>query len=91
MGYDVRTEKDIEKMLSKHSKLIVKKIEAIKEYPEEPPGRMFEIYLIEPKLPQDFKGFVQRLVMLIDNMNAKHWAREIMYLPEKNSITFWYD
>lgn len=87
MGYDIRTEKDIEKLLSKHSKLIVKKIKAIttKEKPE--PGRYFEIYLIEPTLPQDFKGFVQRLVMLINDMDAT----EVVYWPEKNSMTFWYD
>lgn len=87
MGYETRTEKDMEKLLSKHSKLIVNKIEAIitKEEPE--PGRYFEIYLIEPVLPQDFKGFIQRLVMLINEMNAN----ETIYRPEKNSITFWYD
>lgn len=87
MGYDIRTEKDIEKLLSKHSKLIIKKIKAITTKEEPKPGREFEIYLVEPILPEDFKGFVQRLVMLINDMGAT----EITYYPEKNSMTFWYD
>ena len=85
MGYTIRTEKHIEKLLSKHSKLIIKKIEESSR--EKPPGREFEIYLIEPTLPEDFKGFIQRLVMLINEMEAT----EVTYKPEKNSITFWYD
>lgn len=87
MGYERRTEEDIEKMLSKHSKLIVKKIKAITTKEEQKPGRKFEIYLIEPTLPQDFKGFIQRLVMLINEMDAT----QTIYGPEENSITFWYD
>ena len=47
MGYDIRTDKDIEKLLSKHSKLIVKKIKAITTKVEPKPGREFEIYLID--------------------------------------------
>lgn len=74
-------------MLSKHSKLIVKKIKAITTKEEPKPGREFEIYLIEPTLPEDFKGFVQRLVMLINDMGAT----EVTYYPEKHSMTFWYD
>ena len=74
-------------MLSKHSKLIVKKIKAITTKEEPKPGREFEIYLIEPTLPEDFKGFVQRLVMLINDMRTT----EVTYNPEKNSMTFWYD
>ena len=87
MGYTVRTVKDMEKLLSKHSKLIVKEIKAIttKEDPE--PGREFEVFLIEPKSLEDFKGFIQRLLMLINEM----YATEIIYKPEKNSVRFWYD
>ena len=85
MGYTIRTEKDIEELLSEHTKLIVKKIK--ESSGEKPPGREFEIYLIEPTLPEDFKGFIQRLVMLINEMDAT----EVTYKPEKNSITFWYD
>ncbi len=85
MGYTTRSEKDIEKLLSKHTKLIIKKI--IESSGEKPPGREFEIYLVEPVLPQDFKGFVQRLMMLINEMDAT----EVTFIPEKNSIKFWYD
>lgn len=85
MGYAIRTEEDIEKLLSGHSKLIVKKIK--ESSGEKPPGRKFEIYLVEPTLPEDFKGFVQRLTMLINEMDGT----EIYYNPEKNSMTFWYD
>jgi hypothetical protein len=85
MGFTKRTERDIEKLLCKHSKLIVKKIE--ESSGEKPPGREFEVYLVEPKLPEDFKGFIQRLAMLINEMSAT----EITYHPEKNSMTFWYD
>ncbi len=46
-----------------------------------------EIYLIEPTLPQDFKGFIQRLMMLINEMDTT----EVTYKPERNSIIFWYD
>jgi len=67
--------------------LIVKKIKAITTKEEPKPGREFEIYLIEPTLPEDFKGFVQRLVMLINDMRTT----EVTYNPEKNSMTFWYD
>ena len=87
MGYEIRTEKDIEKLLSKHSKLIVKKIKAITTKEEPKLGREFEIFLVEPTLPQDFKGFMQRLMMLVNEMDAT----EVHYMPEKNSITFWYD
>lgn len=87
MGYETRTEKDMEKLLSKHSKLIVKEIKAITTKVEQKPGREFEVYLIEPILPQDFKGFTQRLVMLINEMVAT----QVTYHPEKNSVTFWYD
>jgi len=85
MGYEIRTEKDMEKLLSKHTKLIVKKIE--ESSGEKLPGREFEVYLVEPTLPQDFKGFIQRLAMLINEMGAT----EVTYNPEKNSMTFWYD
>ena len=54
---------------------------------EKPPGRKFEIYLVEPTLPQDFKGFIQRLTMLVNEMEAT----EVIYNSEKNSMTFWYD
>ncbi len=87
MGYTIKTEKEIEKELSKHSKLIVKKIKAVTTKEEPEPGREFEIYLIEPKLPEDFEAFLQRMVMLINEMDAS----EVVYSPEKNSITFWYD
>lgn len=87
MGYEIRTEKDMEKLLSKHTKLIVKKIEAITTEDEPEPGREFEVYLIEPTLPQDFKGFVQRLMMLVNEMEAT----EVIYHPDKNSVAFWYD
>lgn len=85
MGYTIRTEEDIEKLLSEHSKSIVKKIK--ESSGEQPPGREFEIYLVEPTLPEDFKGLVQRLAMLINDMEAA----EITYHPEKNSMSFWYD
>ena len=85
MGWTIRTEKDMEKLLSEHSKLIVKEIR--ESSGEEEPGREFEIYFTEPTLPEDFKGFIQRLAMLINEMSAT----EIVYHPEKNSMTFWYD
>ncbi len=87
MGYDIRTEKDMEKLLSKHSKLIVKEIKAITTKESPNPGRKFEIYLVEPTSLEDFKGFVQRLAILINEMEAT----EIIYYPEKNSMTFYYD
>lgn len=86
MGYTIRDEGDIEELLSEHARLIVKEIKAITEEEQEP-GREFEIYLIEPTLPQDFKAFIQRLAMLINDMEAT----EIVYHPEKNSMSFWYD
>ncbi len=86
MGYTIRDERDIEELLREYSRLIVKEIKAVTEEGQEP-GREFEIYLIEPTLPQDFKGFVQRLVMLINDMDAS----EIIYNPKNNSMTFWYD
>lgn len=85
MGYTIRTERDIEKLLGEHSKFIVKEIN--ESSGEKPPGRKFEIYLVEPTSPEDFKGFIQRLAMLINEMDAT----EIVYHPEKNSMTFWYD
>ncbi len=87
MGYTIRTEKDIEELLSEHTRLIVKEIKAVTTEEEQEPGREFEIYLIEPTLPQDFKGFVQRLAMLINEMDAS----EIIYNTENNSMRFWYD
>lgn len=87
MGYTIRTERDIDKMLSGLTKLIIKKIKAITTKEEPKPGREFVIYLIEPTLPQDFKGFVQRLIMLVNEMDAS----EVIYNPEKNSVTFLYD
>ena len=87
MGYTIRDEKDIDKMLSGHTKLIVNKIEAITTEEDPEPGREFELYLVEPTLPQDFKGFVQRLMMLVNEMDAS----EVFYNPGKNSVTFWYD
>lgn len=87
MGYTIRTEKDIDKMLSGHTKLIIKKIEAITTREDPKPGREFELYLIEPTLPQDFKGFVQRLMVLVNEMGTS----EVFYKPEKNSVIFLYD
>ena len=74
------TKEDIEKLLSKNTMLIIKEIKRTGD-------RTVEIFLVEPTLPQDFKGFVQRLVMIIYEMDAE----EAIYRPEKNSITFWYD
>ena len=82
----MRTEKDIEKLLTEHSKLIVNKIKSITKRGE-PPGREFEIFLVEPTLPQDFKGFIQRLIILVNDMSAT----EVLYNPKENSISFWYD
>lgn len=74
------TKEDIEKLLSEHSKLIIRNIERIGT-------RKAEIFLVEPTLPRDFKAFVQRLVILVNDTGAE----ETMYKHETNSITFWYD
>ncbi len=87
MGYTIKTEKDIDKKLSGLTKLIVKKIKAVTTKEEPEPGREFEVFLIEPNLPEDFEAFVQRMVMLINEMGAS----EVLYKPEKHSIIFMYD
>jgi hypothetical protein len=74
------TREDIEKLLSEHSKLIIKEIKRIGE------GEV-EIFLVEPTLPRDFRAFVQRLVIIVNEMGAE----ETIYRPETNSISFWYD
>lgn len=66
--------------LFKNGKLIIKEIKRTGT-------RKAEIFLIEPTLPRDFKGFIQRLVMIVNEMGAE----EVTYEPENNSISFWYD